>query len=166
VDALQSKKLCGKTLGVYGTSMGASIAILFAAADPRVETVIAVAPFADIREEVPSFGRNVFGRFGDLFSDSILNSIANTIGDISHMDLDDAKPIDAITKIKIPILLIHGDEDTIIPHIASEKLHAAAPDHTQLVTIPGVGHLELCFDPAGKLQDMTHLWFDKHLMHR
>ena len=82
---------------------------------------------------------------------------------MTNMNLDDAKPIDAITKTQAPILLIHGDDDSIVPHDASEKLHAAAPDHTRLETRHDRGHLDLCFDFRGELQKMTGEWFDKYL---
>lgn len=162
-DALEKMNLCGRTIGVYGTSYGAAAAILFAAADPRVSTVIAVAPFAEIREEVPAYSRHILGETGQLFSNAGLNSLANAVSDIIHMDLDDAKPIEAIARTRAPILLIHGDMDTIIPHSASEKLAAAGGSHCRLVTIHGRGHLDLCFDPYGELQKTTRDWFNTHL---
>src|SRR5206468_3494950 len=116
------------TLGVYGTSYGAASAILYAGEDPRVTTVVAVAPFATIRDEVPSFSRFTLTRIAsasDLLSDSQLNVIADTAARFANFDLDAARPIDAIKKTQASILLIHGDADTIIPHAASEQLHAA-----------------------------------------
>jgi pimeloyl-ACP methyl ester carboxylesterase len=163
VTALQKKHLCGKTVGVYGTSMGAATAILFAGIDPRVTCVVAVAPFAEIREEVTPFSRQVLGGLGDLLSDSSLNALANAVGNLTHMDLDDAKPLEAITKTRAQILLIHGDADAIIPEAASKKLHAAAQDHSRLVPMPNRGHLDLCFDWRGELTGMTQAWFDAHL---
>ena len=71
VDVLQHKGLCGRTLGVYGTSYGAAAAILYAAIDPRVTTVVAVAPFARIRDEVPVFSRSTLGGLGRMFSDAV-----------------------------------------------------------------------------------------------
>ena len=162
-DALQTRHLCGATVGIYGTSYGAAGAILFAAADPRVTTVVAVAPFANIREEVPSFSRNALGSFGTLFTDGALNSLANIVSDVASLDLDAAKPVDVIAKSKAHILLIHGDIDTITPHKSSELLHAADPDRSELLTIPGRGHLDLCFDIPGELQKPTREWFDRYL---
>ena len=76
---------------------------------------------------------------------------------------DDASPLAAITRTRAPILLFHGDLDAVIPVEASERLHAAAPDHTQLTVIPGEGHLGLSFDPFGKLRPASAGWFDAHL---
>ncbi len=162
-DALQAKNLCGKTVGIYGTSYGAASAILFAAADPRVTTVVAVAPFATIRDEVPSFSRNALGTAGAMFSDGALNQIANVVSSVASLDLDAARPVDVIAQSKAHILLIHGDIDTITPHKASELLHAADPERSELLTVPGRGHLDLCFDIPGELQTPTRQWFDRYL---
>lgn len=162
ISELQQRGLCGKTVGVYGTSMGAATAILLAADDPRITTVVAVAPFASIREEVTPFSRNVLGSIGSFLSDSVVNSMADMVSNVAGMDLDTARPIDAITRTKAKILLIHGDKDTIIPHEASVQLHAENPA-TKLLTIPNRGHLALCFDVPGELQPVTRKWFDEHL---
>jgi pimeloyl-ACP methyl ester carboxylesterase len=163
VDHLQAEDLCGPTLGVYGTSYGAASAILYAAADPRVTTVVAVAPFATIRDDVPSFSRNVLRGAGAWFSDDNLNSIANIVSQVAKLDLDAARPIDAIAKSAARILLIHGDADTIIPHAASELLHAAAPGNSELLTVADRGHIDLCFDFKGELHGPTRNWFDQYL---
>ncbi len=162
ITTLQKRGICSKTVGVYGTSMGAATAILLAGADPRVTAVVAVAPFATIREEVTPFSRNALGSLGSILPDKTLNSMANIVSDVAGLDLDDAKPIDAITKTKAHILLIHGDADSIIPHSASEELHAKAPTSV-LMTIPGAEHLELCFDVPGRLQAPARKWFDQYL---
>ncbi len=162
-DALQKMHLCGPTLGVYGTSYGAASAILYAALDPRVSTVIAVAPFATIRDEVPRFSRQALGDFGGLFTDGGLNSLANAVSSVAGMDLDDAKPIKAIAQTQARILLIHGDADSIIPDQASKDLHAADPGRSELLLIPNRGHLDLCFDIPGQLQKTTREWFDRYL---
>lgn len=161
-DALQAKKLCGKTLGVYGTSYGAASAILYAAVDSRVQALIAVAPFAAIRDEVPAFGRHTLGAVSQAISDSGMNALANAVSQVTGWDLDDAKPIDAIKQTHAHVLLIHGDADTIIPEKASEELHAADPG-SELMLVPGRGHLDLCFDVPGQLQKKTREWFDEYL---
>jgi pimeloyl-ACP methyl ester carboxylesterase len=162
-DELQARKLCGPTLGIYGTSMGAAVAILYAAADPRVTSVVAVAPFATIRDEVPMFGRQALPGLSKFLSDEQINTLADSVAESSGMDLDGAKPLEAITKTTARILLIHGDKDHIISHESSVKLQAADPQRSELLTMKGHGHLDLCFDIPGDLQKPTRAWFDKYL---
>jgi pimeloyl-ACP methyl ester carboxylesterase len=45
-----------------------------------------------------------------------------------------------ISELEIPILVVHGDRDEIIPFEEGQKLHAAAPDTSQFLAIEGAGH--------------------------
>ncbi len=44
-----------------------------------------------------------------------------------------------VSKIEIPVLLLHGGEDRVIPAGASRWLAAKLP-HAKIVTLPGAGH--------------------------
>ncbi len=53
-----------------------------------------------------------------------------------------------ISKVKCPVLVMHGTADTIIPPWHGEKLFAAANEPKQLVLIPGANHNDFT-DVAG-----------------
>ncbi len=55
-------------------------------------------------------------------------------------DLEAASPLEAVQKAKVPILLIHGDADRLVPWEMSRALHRAAPEITALHIIPQAGH--------------------------
>lgn len=57
-----------------------------------------------------------------------------------HFDIDELTPIDAVRNTKIPILLIHGQEDDFVPCEMSVRCHGANPTSTRLHTVPGAGH--------------------------
>ena len=59
---------------------------------------------------------------------------------MNGFDLTAASPLEAVTKTKLPILLIHGEEDRFVPCTMSKELYAAAPDHIRLELFPGAGH--------------------------
>lgn len=48
--------------------------------------------------------------------------------------------VEAVRKTKIPILLIHGENDTFVPCEMSRKIHSANPKMIRLETFPGAGH--------------------------
>jgi len=50
----------------------------------------------------------------------------------------------------IPLLWFHGTDDQVIPSAHSVRLHAAATGSSQLVIVPGVGHLEVFEGPQGE----------------
>ena len=70
-----------------------------------------------------------------------------------RLRLDETSPIEAVKRARVPLILIHGDEDTFVPCEMSERLYAAtSAPHRRLVIIKGAGH-GLCFpvDKAGYL---------------
>lgn len=65
-------------------------------------------------------------------------------------NLNADSPVEAVKKARVPILLIHGDDDRFVPHPMSCNIHAAAPEKIEFHTIPGAGHaLNYVTDPEG-----------------
>lgn len=57
-----------------------------------------------------------------------------------HFNLEADSPVEAVKKSRVPILLIHGDDDRFVPYEMSVNIHAAAPDMICFHTIHGAGH--------------------------
>lgn len=55
-------------------------------------------------------------------------------------NLNADSPLAAVKKTKLPILLIHGDDDRFVPYAMSVNIHAAAPQKITFHTISGAGH--------------------------
>ena len=65
-------------------------------------------------------------------------------------NLNADSPLEAVKRSRIPILLIHGDDDRFVPYPMSCNIHAAAPETVEFHTIPGAGHaLNYVTDPEG-----------------
>ncbi|MFD3746884.1 alpha/beta hydrolase [Nocardia sp. NPDC058633] len=45
-----------------------------------------------------------------------------------------------IATLRVPVLMMHGDRDELLPLRHAERLYAAAPDPKQLIVVPGAGH--------------------------
>lgn len=52
-----------------------------------------------------------------------------------------------IGQVKCPIYLLHGTEDTIIPHESSHRLAGKAQVPAEVISIPGGGHNDLALYP-------------------
>ncbi|MBQ9729868.1 MAG: alpha/beta fold hydrolase [Clostridia bacterium] len=57
-----------------------------------------------------------------------------------RFSIDSATPLSAITNAKVPVLLIHGKADKLVPYSMSEELHAAANGKATLHGFEGAGH--------------------------
>ncbi len=163
IDALKREGLLAGGLGVYGISYGGATAIHLAARDGRVDTVVSVASFSDMRKVVPRFVRQFVPIAGWFVTDEQIQRMIDEAGRRAGFDPDRASPVHAIRRTDIPILLVHGKEDSVVPLSQGKALHRAAPDHTKLRVVEGEGHLGLVFGLPEKTLDAVVRWFDRRL---
>ena len=71
---------------------------------------------------------------------SIANDKLSGAGLLVSDDYAASKYVAAISPI--PLLLIHGTADNVIPHAHSQRLLADAREPKRLIEVPGAGHLE------------------------
>jgi len=164
IDELQRRKLAEGPLGVYGISYGAATSIHLAGRDPRIRAVVAVEPFSAARDEVPHFGRVMVPGIGILISEKTYQKALDEGGRIAQFDPDEADAVEAIRRTSAQVLLVHGTNDWVVPQEQSRRLHEAAADHSQLITIPWQGHTARWFDPGGKVAAHARDWFDRWLI--
>lgn len=125
-------------IGVIGHSVGAAASIFAASRNPAIDAVVAVASFAHpaemMRENFP---------FPGPVTRLLLWAIERMIG---HQ-YDDIAPRNRIADVAVPVMLVHGDADSVIPLRDSIDLHKRLPE-SELVVVPGGTHSELdAFEP-------------------
>lgn len=129
----------GKDTPIFlsGISMGAATVLLATRLDlpANVVGVIADCPYSSAKGiickvisdmKLPQnvvfgmlrFGAKLFGRF----------------------DVNDANVIEAVARAKVPVLLIHGEEDRFVPWEMSKELAEVNPELVALELFPGAGH--------------------------
>ena len=165
IDELERRDLLSGPLGVFGISYGATTAIHLAAIDPRVKAVVAVAPFSDMRSEVSHYIRTIgLPGLGPLMSEEAIQAAVDEAGDLGGYDPDDADAALAIRQTTVPILLVHGKADLIIPEEHSQRIHDSAPQTTNLVELPAAGHLAVWLDPRKRVERAALDWFEQYLV--
>jgi pimeloyl-ACP methyl ester carboxylesterase len=163
IDELEARGLLVGKLGVFGHSYGASTAIHLAALDPRVSTVVATAPFAEMREEVPHYVRTMLPGVGHLLSDDFYRRIVDDAGRRGGFDPDDASASVAASQTNAPILLLHGLEDIVVPPVNSQRIYQGAPSGSKLVYLRDLGHFGVWLDIDGRVKKHTLAWFEERL---
>lgn len=124
--------LVGPGAVAIGHSAGGHLA-LWAAASGLVRGAVAQAGVSDLREA---------HRLG--LSKGVVRELLGDAPDYSH-----ASPAERLP-LGVPQLLVHGEDDAIVPISMSreyERAARAAGDDVELVALPGVGHFEH-LDPA------------------
>jgi len=60
---------------------------------------------------------------------------------------DDIAPRSTVSRVKAPLLLVHGDSDDVVPISNLRELASRAPD-AQTLIVPGANHASLeAFEP-------------------
>jgi uncharacterized protein len=124
-----------------GESMGAGIVLQSAAADPRIEAVVAEASFANLREaaydyaglrKYPWLGKTLFapGTWTLLYRDEKL----------AGFPVAEVSPVKAVASRAFPVLLICDEQDVALPCRHSEMIYAAARGRKELWVVPRAFH--------------------------
>jgi pimeloyl-ACP methyl ester carboxylesterase len=145
-----------------GMSYGAATAIEWAGAEPRVAVVVAVAPFASLRAVVPGYARRI-PLVGPILPGFLVDRAIARAGRAGAFDPDAASPLDAVTRTRAPVLLLHGSDDDHIPPRHSEVIHERAPDHSEVVILPGEDHETIPRDRSGVLWKRATEWLARGL---
>jgi dipeptidyl aminopeptidase/acylaminoacyl peptidase len=155
LDVLDARGVRVGRVGVMGLSYGAATGIEWAGLDPRVEAVVAIAPFASLRAVVPGY---VPVKLPSWF----VNHAIDVAADAAGFDADRASPVDAVAKTRAPLLLIHGEADDRIPFWHSKLIAAAARGPVQLVAVPGADHVSVT-SATGVIATRPLEWFGRYL---
>ncbi len=128
-----------KRLGVYGHSLGASVAVVGAARHPEILAVVAESPFARTRKTVSLFAKKFYGipEFPFMYLALFITRLRLGIS-LWHFS-----PLDEIGKISPrPLFLIHAERDQRMPMKDTEALVAAAQEPKEFWIVPGADHGE------------------------
>ena len=148
--------------GLAGHSMGAMVALLAAAEMDKVRAVCTVAAKASALHTT------------HFLNESQLHELQNTgrvhfVSRGRNLELTDAFLADAaryelskvLPSLVQPWLIVHGDQDEIIPVKDAHSLHQYKPADTELAIIPDADHM---FSQDAQRQEVTELvvkWFKK-----
>jgi len=124
---------------LHGVSMGAATAML-AAAREDCPNLVAVVEDCGYTSAYEMFA-NQLGVLFNLPAFPIMNCVDVVSGWKTGARVSEAAPIEAVAKIRVPILFIHGDADGLVPPSMMQELYGAAqsPRKEQL-TVQGAGH--------------------------
>jgi pimeloyl-ACP methyl ester carboxylesterase len=148
LDALAGHGVNAAHTVLMGMSMGASVALQAAPDEPRVRGVIAMAPFSTLW--LASYERKPY-----VMSDYTFRASVRRAEEIAQFRVDDVAPAEAVKRLSVPLLLIHGEKDDETPPAHSQRIYAnAASAQKRILIVPGATHRDLLSTPApwGEIQ--------------
>ena len=124
-----------------GNSMGAGIALEAAGADPRIEAVVAEAPFADLQEAAYDYaGLQRWPLLGKTWFAPGAWTVVYHGERIAGFPAAEVSSIKAVQQRAFPLLLICDEADVVLPCRHSEKILHAASGPRELWRVPGALH--------------------------
>ena len=128
-------------LFAFGTSMGGAIALQSAAVEPRIEAVVAEAPFASLREVSYDYaGLEVSPLLGKTLFRPAAFFTMREAAQAGQFDPDDVSPEKAAAQRPFSVLLICGTRDRTIPCRHAQRIYRAGLGPKQLWIVEGAEH--------------------------
>lgn len=141
LDAIADLIPPGESLApvVWGRSMGAAIALRAAVEDPRIQALVLEAPLVDLEEVVASRLRKRWIAPARLFA----RWIVKRAGRLAGASLRRPRPLNLAPRLSIPVVVIHGTDDALVPSSSARMLAAAFPAPASFLEVPGAGHADV-----------------------
>lgn len=149
-------------IGIIGSSMGGSVALLFASQEKRVAGLVTIAAPAHPEritdqlmssEEIESWRQTGFVTYHGRR--------------INRSFLDDLKEIDipeAARQISCPTLIIHGDADETVPVEDAHELYAQLSSPKKICILAGADHRLSNPHDVGRALNESLDWMTQHLL--
>lgn len=129
--------LDGYTICYVGHSMGGAVGVLCASEDTRIELLVSLAGMVHTK----AFAQREFGDVtpdeGFMWDEPDCPLSQAYMDDLAHINT----VVGHAEQINVPWLLIHGDEDDVVPIEDSHAILAKTNNQAQLVTLKGANHV-------------------------
>ena len=140
-------------VALIGTSLGGSVALQHAGENPSIDAIVAVEAFSDLRtvarERAPFF-----------FTDGTIKKAFALAEERARFDVDLVSPLEAATRIRVPVLMIHGANDRETPADHSRRIFQALAGPKELVVVPDAGHNQSL---TSDVWSRVERWVDLHV---
>lgn len=154
-------KFAPKKIGLVGSSMGGTVALLFAAAEKNVAALATIA--APLHPErftekflTPDQAREWRERGFIVYNEQRLN--VSLLHDVERLDI-----MGAARAIACPTLVIHGDEDDTVPVAEGRELYGLLNAPKRLLILNGANH-RLGEPQLGQAVSAARDWLVEYLL--
>jgi dipeptidyl aminopeptidase/acylaminoacyl peptidase len=147
-------------IGLIGSSLGGTVAVLFAGAEPRVRALVTIAALSRPLGIVERLGPT---RVAEWRRSGVRQESSGVLGRAFLDELAGLDVLGAAARLSAATLVTHGDRDDVVPVADAHALYAALPEPKALAITRGCDHRYS--EPAHLAGLLAHAveWIARHL---
>ncbi|MEW9052738.1 MAG: alpha/beta hydrolase [Neobacillus sp.] len=128
------------TIFLHGFSMGAATVLMTSGEKlpSEVKGIIADSGYSSVKEELSHQLKYMY----QLPAFPIMDVTSWITKIRADYTFEEASAIESVKKNKLPLFIIHGDQDELVPTSMAYDIEEAANSKTELWIVPGAGHTE------------------------
>lgn len=144
---------------IHGTSMGAATAMCVSGEPqkPYVKAYIEDCGYTSVFDEVS----------GDQHDENLMQMVIPLAswwcGVLHGWTFREASPLEMVKKSQLPMLFIHGDNDTFVPTWMVHPLYEAKPEPKEIWLAPGSEHARSYFDHPDEYTQRVQNFLEKYI---
>lgn len=146
---------------LQGNSMGAATVLMTSGEQlpKQVKGIVADSSYSTVKKELAHQLKSIYGlpAFPLLEVTSVVANIR------AGYTLQEASAVDQVRKNKVPLLLIHGDADDLVPTEMATELYEAASGENELWIVPDAGHTKAFDNITGEYEEKLSQFLGKVL---
>ena len=146
---------------LHGNSMGAATVLMTSGEDlpDEVKGIIADSGYTTVKDELAHQLQHIYGlpSFPLLEVTSVITNIR------AGYTLGGASAIDQVKDNTLPLLIIHGEDDDLVPTDMAYEIHDAAGGEKELWIVPETGHTDAMDNITGEFIDSVGAFVDRVL---
>ncbi|MFC1954528.1 alpha/beta hydrolase [Chloroflexota bacterium] len=159
IDYVASRGIPIERIGLLGFSLGAGVAILVAAQEPRIPAVVSDSGFLDYMFDLQLL---YIGPFHLPSWFAYFVALAGRV--FFKADFSKVRPAQVVDEVDQPILFIHGEDDPVVPMEESIELHDISDNPKDRIWIvPDAEHVNIYFKRPEMYVDRVSLFFQRHI---
>lgn len=156
LDALARDGELVPPVSALGESYGAALALRWKTVEPRLQSVVAIAPYASLSNATLNLSREYARWFPQFLLKAGLKQLPAVL-EVKPEELDTTKVLEGHA---VTALIIAGTQDRIMPLIEVNRVFGATAPGSKMIEVAGATHetVPYCFD---SLATVVRAWLDR-----
>jgi len=160
IDYVTGRGIPVEHIGLLGFSLGAGVALLVAAQEPRIPAVVSDSGFLDYMMDLQQLS------IGNIQLPSWFAHFVAFAGRILYRaDFSKVSPGHVVEQVEQPIFFIHGEEDSVISSEETRVLHSVSGNpEDRIWIVPDAEHVNIYSNLPEKYANRVSEFFQQHIV--